>query len=462
MSLVPPPCDELTTSEPSRSATRVRPPGTRLTVLPDSTYGPQVDVPRREPAFDERRAGRKRQRRLGDVLVGRREDPLAERFELGRGRGRADQHAVAAGAVGFLDDELRQMREHVIAILLAMQEIGRNIGEHRLLGQVEADHVRHVRIDRLVVGHAGADGVGERDPPGAIGGEEAGHSEHRIGPERERIEKVVVDAPVDHVHALRSVRRAHVDRVVLDEEIRALDQLDPHLLRQERVLEIRRVVGAGRQHGHRRPLLARRREPVQVREQQVGVVLDGADALRGEELREKPHHHLAVFEHVGHAGRNPQIVLEDVELARAGADEVDAGDVGVDAAGNVDALHLGAILGVRQHPLRRHDAGLEDRLIVIDVVQKRIQCLHALLQAAIEHFPFVAGDDPRHEIERDQPFAAGFLAVDRERDADAMEGPLRLFPLLGDAGGRRAVEPPGERLVRRADAPVRGAHFIVD
>ena len=39
VSLVPPPCDELTTREPSRSATRVSPPGTRLIVRPDSTYG---------------------------------------------------------------------------------------------------------------------------------------------------------------------------------------------------------------------------------------------------------------------------------------------------------------------------------------------------------------------------------------------------------------------------------------
>ncbi len=37
VSLVPPPCDELTTSEPSLSATRVRPPGTICTVLPLST-----------------------------------------------------------------------------------------------------------------------------------------------------------------------------------------------------------------------------------------------------------------------------------------------------------------------------------------------------------------------------------------------------------------------------------------
>ena len=37
VSFVPPPCDELTTSEPSFNATRVRPPGTVCTLLPDST-----------------------------------------------------------------------------------------------------------------------------------------------------------------------------------------------------------------------------------------------------------------------------------------------------------------------------------------------------------------------------------------------------------------------------------------
>ncbi len=36
---MPPPCDELTTSEPSGSATRVSPPGATVTVSPDSTNG---------------------------------------------------------------------------------------------------------------------------------------------------------------------------------------------------------------------------------------------------------------------------------------------------------------------------------------------------------------------------------------------------------------------------------------
>jgi hypothetical protein len=40
----------------------------------------------------------------------------------------------------------------------------------------------------------------------------------------------------------------------------------------------------------------------------------------------------------------------------AGTDDVDAGDMRVDAAGNVDAAHLVAELRVADHLLGRHDA----------------------------------------------------------------------------------------------------------
>src|SRR3974377_1971269 len=39
VSLLPPPCDEFTTSDPLRSATRVRPPGTIVTFYPYKMYG---------------------------------------------------------------------------------------------------------------------------------------------------------------------------------------------------------------------------------------------------------------------------------------------------------------------------------------------------------------------------------------------------------------------------------------
>ena len=103
----------------------------------------------------------------------------------------------------------------------------------------------HERIDRLVVGDAGADRVGERDVAGAVGVQQPRHAEQAVGPEGERVEEVVVDAPVDDVDALQPARRAHEDAVPVDDEVARLDELDAHLPREERVLEVRRVVDAG-------------------------------------------------------------------------------------------------------------------------------------------------------------------------------------------------------------------------
>ena len=84
-----------------------------------------------------------------------------------------------------------------------------------------------------------------------------GAAEHRVGPEVQRVEEVVVDAPVHHVDALLARGRAHEDDVVAAHEVAALDQLDAHLPGEERVLEVRRVVDAGREHDDARVVDAR-------------------------------------------------------------------------------------------------------------------------------------------------------------------------------------------------------------
>ena len=66
----------------------------------------------------------------------------------------------------------------------------------------------------------------------------------RVVAEHERIEELVVDAAIDHVDALEASRRSHVDDVVVADEVAALDELDPHLAREERVLEVGGVVDA--------------------------------------------------------------------------------------------------------------------------------------------------------------------------------------------------------------------------
>ena len=74
----------------------------------------------------------------------------------------------------------------------------------------------------------------------------------RIGAERLGVEEVVVDAAVDHVARARRPLVVRMKTVPSrDDEVAAFDQLDAHLLGEEAVLEVRRVVDAGReQHDH--------------------------------------------------------------------------------------------------------------------------------------------------------------------------------------------------------------------
>ncbi len=122
---------------------------------------------------------------------------------------------------------------------------GRHVLQDRLFAEIEFHDLRHVAVDRLVVGDAGADRVGERDVAGLVGRHQARHAERRVRPERERVEEIVVDAPVDHVDALEAFGRAHVDDLALDQQVAAFDEFDAELVGQERVLVVGRVERPG-------------------------------------------------------------------------------------------------------------------------------------------------------------------------------------------------------------------------
>jgi hypothetical protein len=111
-------------------------------------------------------------------------DAGAEVIELRTRRRRSDEHAVAARAMHLLDHQVLQIRQHELAFRLAPQHPGLHVGQQRFLIQIEAHHVRHVRVDRLVIGDAGADGVSDRDVASAVGGQQPRHAERGIGAER--------------------------------------------------------------------------------------------------------------------------------------------------------------------------------------------------------------------------------------------------------------------------------------
>ncbi len=306
-------------------------------------------------------------------------------------RDRADQHPVAAAAVDGLDDELVEVLEDVAAIVLVDAEVGRHVAEDRLLAEVVADHLRHVAVDGLVVGDARAGRVRERDVAGAVGVEEPGRAEHRVLAEDQRVEELVVDAAVDHVDALQALRRAHVDDVVVAQQVAALDELDAHVAGEERVLEVGRVVHAGREQHDRRHRRRGRRDGAQRGEQLLRVLVDAEHAVALEERRELALHRRAVLEHVARARGRAQVVLEHEVLAVLVAHDVDAGDVRVDAAGRVEADHLAPEVARAEHELGRDPArragcaGRGRRR-----ARKRLSALHALDHAALDVLPLVA------------------------------------------------------------------------
>src|SRR4029079_15762510 len=128
-----------------------------------------------------------------------------------------------------------------------------------------------------------------------------------------------------------------------------------------------------------------------------------------------------------------------------GTHDVDAGNVRVDVAWHRESRHLAPVLRVAEHALGPDHAGAQDRLLVIDVAEEKVERAYTLRESRFEHGPFVRGNDARHEVEWNQTLGAGLSAIHGERDADAMKDPLGLAAFLRDAVRRRPRQPVGER-----------------
>ena len=60
------------------------------------------------------------------------------------------------------------------------------------------------------------------------------HAEHRIGPQFERIEPCIVDAPQDAVHRLESAQRLQEHAVVARGQVAAFDEREAEVAREIR------------------------------------------------------------------------------------------------------------------------------------------------------------------------------------------------------------------------------------
>src|SRR5262249_259116 len=110
---------------------------------------------------------------------------------------------------------------------------GRHVLENRLLAEIKFHHVGKIAVHRLVVGNAGPHCIGKRDIACLIRGHQPRHAKRRIRTEGKGIEKVVVEASVNHIHTLRTLRGAPEYALVATKQIASLDELDAKLVGEE-------------------------------------------------------------------------------------------------------------------------------------------------------------------------------------------------------------------------------------
>ena len=419
-----------------------QPAGDDSDLVAEDGEGPQIDVPRGEAAVDRLGGhGREVDQLLSDPALGLGLDPARLCLAVGGAGVGADEHALAAGLGGRLDHELVDPREDVAARRVVLEQVGGNVVEDRLLAQVEADHLGNVVIDRLVVGDPGPDRVGDRHRPRPIGADEAGNAEQRVRAELERIDVVIVEAAVDRMHALQAGGGAHVADGVAHDQVGRLDELDAHLTRDERVLEVGAVRRARGPHDHGGIGVGGRRHGPQGVEQEPGVVVDRPYPVSGEQLGHESCHGDAVLEHVGDARGRADIVFEHSPAAVAAADEVATGNVAVDAARRTHAVDGPGEARPAHDQRPRDDARPDDLVRVVDVVDERVQGADPLRQSALDRRPLLGGEDAGHQIEGEGTVAT--LAVgpgNLEGDPLLHEDPVPPPPGGGERLGAEALE----------------------
>ena len=201
-------------------------------------------------------------------------------------------------------------------------------------------------------------------------------------------------------------------------QVMAFDQFDTHLVGQKAVFVIGGIIDAGGEHGHhRRAGGGRGGAGGKAAVQQFGIIADRFDPVAGKEFGEHLQHRLAVFQHVADAGGGPGVILEHIEFIIAGAHQIDADDMGVDPAGGCHADHLRQEGRVAGDHFDRQASGADDFLPVIDIVQERIDRADPLFDPFGEARPFAPRNDPRDDVEGDQPFGRLGAPVDVEGDA---------------------------------------------
>ncbi len=234
-------------------------------------------------------------------------------------------------------------------------------------------------------------------------------------------------------------------------------KLDAHLAGQEGVLEIGRVAHTGGEQHHDRLLGTNRRGPPQRVEQPPRIGSNRPHMLLQEQAGKDAGHGPAVLHHVGHAGRHLQVVLEYPQEPCLVADDIDPCEVDPHAVRRLDTVRRPAKPGRGGEQRPRHHPVPDHLARPVDVGEKRLQRAYPLHDARFDQLPLGRRDQPRDQVEREDPLFAGM----GEHDALVAEAAIPgLRPPRQVVAGERlqgVIQRPRVR-VRQA---IRPEHLII-
>ena len=177
-------------------------------------------------------------------------------------------------------------------------------------------------------------------------------------------------------------------------------------------------------------------------------------------LWQQAHHHLAIFQHIGHARGCAHIVFQNIKIVLIQTHNINAGNLNINIMRHMPARHQGAKMRIGEDNVGRDGASLQDLLLVINITQEHVQRPHALNEPCLKPCPFAARDHPWNEIKGDQSLAGFLIAINGKGNANAPEHHFRLCTAGGQKLAGRLVQP---FLNLRIDSPVPSLglhHFI--
>ena len=401
---------------------------------------------------------------LGDEAAAVGHDALAEVRQFGLGGMRPDQQAVAASAVHGLDHQLVKSTKCLVALVVIPQQVGGHLLQHGFVTQVVADQVAHEGVDGLVVGNSIAHGVHHRHISRPCRRQQSGHPQARVVAEHHRVEVVIVDAPVHHIHPTPAPGGAHVHHVVVHLEVSTLNQFHAHLTCQKRVLEIGGVIDTGGEHHDGGVAGGTGAGVAQGTQQHQRVVIHRSHPLGGKRLGHEPGHGCPVLQHVRHTAGVAHVVFQHQVPAVVVTHQIDAGNETTGPATGGDAHGLASV------PFRTHDQPARDDPVVehglithVEVVEEAVECGHPLDQAHFQTAPLAGRDHPGQQVQREGALGAIATIVAVHREGDSI-GTKHGVPHAGktvEFAGAQCIHGVGHRGVVGSDPARTVEHLVV-